>query len=371
MSERRRGRGRRAAPGFEDISSYSEPLRQGKRKRKKFFLVLKLCLALVSVCLIGAGSAMAYVSTSLIGGLTTQPLSKDLEKLGIPEDVELDDSVTNIALFGLDTRGDSFEGNSDIMMIVSIDNRHKMVKLISILRDTKIELDGGPARINAAYANGGPDLAVYTLNHLFALEDFSLNIQDYVSVNFGNAAKVVEAVNGVDLEITEEEAEQINANLNLTLLDDPEAEIVSGDFIEKKAGMTHLNGNQAVAYSRIRVLDGGDASRAGRQQKVLQAILQKVRGGQVNYAELIRAVMPLCKTSLDLEDMLALSPILLTDFTMETLTIPGDREEAWGGEDPMFGKNWVFIYDFEQAARHIREFIEAGPSLPAPQSGGE
>ena len=69
---------------------------------------------------------------------------KDLEKLGIPEDVELDDSVTNIALFGLDTRGDSFEGNSDIMMIVSVDNRHKMVKLISILRDTKVDLEGSP-----------------------------------------------------------------------------------------------------------------------------------------------------------------------------------------------------------------------------------
>lgn len=131
------------------------------------------------------------VSTSLIGGLTTQPLSKDLEKLGIPEDVELDDSVTNIALFGLDTRGDSFEGNSDIMMIVSVDNRHKMVKLISILRDTKVELEGSPARHNAAYAYGGPDLAVYTLNRTFALEDYSLNIQDYVSVNFGNAAKVI------------------------------------------------------------------------------------------------------------------------------------------------------------------------------------
>ena len=133
--------------------------------------------------------------------------------------------------------------------------------------------------------------------------------------------------------------------------------------------MAHLNGNQTVAYSRIRVL-GGDAARAGRQQKVLEAVLQKVRGGRVNYAELIRAVMPLCKTSLDLEDILALSPILLTDFTVETLTVPGDREEAWGGLDPDFDDNWVFIYDFEQAARHIREFLEAGPSQPSAQSSG-
>lgn len=152
MKTGRNGKGSVGNPDFEDVSSYSAPLKRGKKKRKRLFLCLKLCLALVCVCLIGAGSAMAYVSTSLIGGLTTQPLSKDLEKLGIPEDVELDDSVTNIALFGLDTRGDSFEGNSDIMMIVSVDNRHKMVKLISILRDTKVELEGSPARINAAYA---------------------------------------------------------------------------------------------------------------------------------------------------------------------------------------------------------------------------
>ena len=369
MKTGRNGKGSVGNPDFEDVSSYSAPLKRGKKKRKRLFLCLKLCLALVCVCLIGAGSAMAYVSTSLIGGLTTQPLSKDLEKLGIPEDVELDDSVTNIALFGLDTRGDSFEGNSDIMMIVSVDNRHKMVKLISILRDTKVELEGSPARINAAYAYGGPDLAVYTLNRTFALEDYSLNIQDYVSVNFGNAAKVIEAVDGVDLEITAEEAGQINANLNLALQDDTRAEIVPEDFIEEKAGMAHLNGNQTVAYSRIRVL-GGDAARAGRQQKVLEAVLQKVRGGRGNYAELIRAVMPLCKTSLDLEDILALSPILLTDFTVETLTVPGDREEAWGGLDPDFDDNWVFIYDFEQAARHIREFLEAGPSQPSAQSSG-
>ena len=83
-----------------------------------------------------------------------------------------------------------------------------------------------------------------------------------MSINFGNAAKVIEAVDGVDLEITAEEAGQINANLNLALQDDTQAEIVPEDFIEEKAGMAHLNGNQTVAYSRIRVL-GGDARSGG------------------------------------------------------------------------------------------------------------
>ena len=129
------------------------------------------------------------------------------EELGISEEAaQLPKEVINIALFGVDSRSGGFSGNTDSIMIISIDEVHDKVKITSIMRDSLVYLDGkGYAKINSAYGRGGPELALKTINtHL------GLNIQHYATVNFAGMIQIVDAVGGVEVSITE--AERIAAN---------------------------------------------------------------------------------------------------------------------------------------------------------------
>lgn len=323
-------------------------------------LWVKLLAGLCSCLSITLGAGLIYLATEVVGGLTADALPLDRTVLGIPDEAILDDSITNIALFGVDDRGNSFQGNSDTMMILTIDNRHQKIKLTSILRDTKVELEEfGTARINAAHAYGGAPFAIRTLNRLFRL-----NIEDYITVNFGKMAEIIDAVGGVSLSITSEEAQEINNNLDLLANDDPTATISPQDYLDLSQGEQslslgeqQLNGNQAVAYSRIRAV-GGDEERSRRQQKVIQALLTATQGrDMLSYLDLAKEILPLCKTSLGLEDIPAFLPILFHPFSIETLHIPGEAENPWGGIDETFQGNWVYIYDLDTAADHINEFL--------------
>jgi len=124
---------------------------------------------------------------------------------------------------------------------------------------------------------------------------------------------------------------------------------------EYEDGKYLLNGNQAVAYGRIRYIDSDDM-RAVRQQNVLKALIERVRGkSKLEYPEMVRKIMPMCKTSLDFGDITGMLPIMFTDFTIETMNIPGEAEQARGGE--LSGGRWVYVYDLEYAAKHVSTFI--------------
>ncbi len=114
-----------------------------------------------------------------------------------------------------------------------------------------------------------------------------------------------------------------------------------------------------MSYARIRHLEGGDDIRAGRQQIVLQALIQQLKGkSKLAYPALVHNVVPMCETSLGYLDMMGLAPFLLTDFTMETLTVPGQEENAYGD----FNENgaWVYLYDIEAAAAHCAYSVSHG-----------
>lgn len=353
---------------FEDISSYSSPKRRredqraleqqrrsGRSSRKKMGAGKKVAIGLL-VVLILVGAGFFYVFGYLLNGLTMTSITKDPEALGIQDGVLTDSSIKNIALFGLDAREDENVGRSDALMILTVDNKHDKLKLTSILRDSEVQIDGyGSDKITHAYAYGGPELAIKTLN-----QNFNLDIQDYVTVNFIEMAKIVDAFGGVDLTITEDEMTEINNNLSMLYLESSDAEIQDSDYLHE-SGEVHLNGNQAVAYARIRHLDS-DNVRASRQQEVLMALVQSLKGkSKLEYPGLIRKVMPMCETSLDFGDTMGMAPIMFTNFEMETLSIPGEEEQAYG--DYNDAGAWVYRYDIQAAAQHISRFIyeEASP----------
>ncbi|WP_099204900.1 LCP family protein [Scatolibacter rhodanostii] len=339
-----------AKGSFEDVSSYSSQGQKGPRKKKSAGRkAIEIILAVIFSLLIVLGAGLIYVSTYLLGDLNTTSLTKDPAELGIASDVISDNSIKNIALFGVDSRGNSFTGNSDAIIIMSVDMKHNKIKLTSVLRDSYVPIEGnGSYKINAAYSWGGYELAIKTLN-----QNYNMDIMDYVTVNFGRLAELIDAVGGVDVEIREDEISYMNDNLRGLAIEQPELGIDSDDEVTE-AGLLHLSGHQAVAYSRIRYLDS-DFGRVGRQQNVLEAMFQRVMTmSKAEYPSMIKQMMPLCETSLDPGDVLPLAQVALSGFTMERMTIPN---EITGYDDPYIDDMSVILYDLEDASHLIDAFI--------------
>lgn len=343
---------------FEDISSFSSHSayrrsRAPKRKKRKG---LKAFLSVLCVLLVLVGGGMFFVSHYLLGGLSTTTITKDKEALGISEDTMSDPKVTNIALFGVDSRGDDFSGRSDAIIVLSIDEIHNKVKMTSLLRDSRVYMgedygytDTGYDKLNHAYAFGGAEYAIRVIN-----QNFGLDIQNYVTVNFNKLAGIVDAVGGIDIEISEAEAEQININLEDLAVNDDSVVVQDSDYIYE-SGMVHLNGNQAVAYSRIRNLDGDDA-RAERQQTVISAVMTRLTTmSKLEYPSMINQISSLCETSMSTGEIMGFIPFAMGGFTIENLVIPGEYE----GLDSDFMENggWMWTYDTDVAAEHMRSFI--------------
>ena len=376
--------------GFQDISSYSSPAKRkadqraleeerraynsrssrsknksqdiysssrGGKKPRKGSLGKKIAAVFLVLVLVVAGS-MVY----MLSGLTMTSLTKDPDALGIQSGAMSDPQIVNIALFGLDSREESDTGRSDVLMVLSVDKRHHTLKLTSILRDSEVAIEGyGYDKITHAYAYGGPELAIKTVN-----ENFNLDIKNYVTVNFYQMAEIVDAFGGVDLDLTADEVYQLNENL-WNLSQESPGKITSKDFIPNvngeidlingpyQDGSYHLNGNQAVAYARIRHIDS-DNVRASRQQQVLSALLKSLKKKNIfQYPGLIRKVSTMCETSMNVGDMLGLMPILLGGLNLETLSIPGEEEQAYGAT--LDNGAWVYEYDLTAASQHINRFI--------------
>lgn len=378
---------------FEDMSSYSSSKEYKKRrKNRRGRTVAKSLFGVLCVLMILLGTGSMYISTELIGDLTTTTITKDKDALGIQESAILDNSIKNIALFGLDSRTSEFKGQSDVIMILTVDNRHHSIKMTSIMRDTRVPIegqgfeqyiDGWDTRINAAYAYGGPELAIRTLN-----QHFGLDIEDYVTINFVNMAAIVDAFGGVELEVTGEEMAQVNLNLtNLTLEVQVQQErdlaagmyndlyypeITKEDYFKDaygspdfnstsfQGGKYLLNGNQAVAYGRIRNL-GSDYVRVARQQKVFAALVQRLKNiSFTEYPGLIKQMMPYCETNLSLDDSIGMAPILTSSFDVQSITVPDVEYETdlYDGPVEEGGEQVCYlIYDVTNAAQRVSAFI--------------
>ena len=375
---------------FEDLSSYSSTGRNSKQnKPRKESNAPKIVGIAVCVLLLLVGGIMIFTATYLLEGLTTTSITKDPEKLGISPTAIMDDSVTNIALFGVDSRNGDFTGYSDVIMVLTVDNKHRKLKMTSILRDSKVPIEGETlggeymnwdTKINAAYAYGGPELAIRTLN-----QNFGLDIENYVTINFANMAAIVDAFGGVDVELSAEEVREINRNLwslSQEVLDQIEKDKEEGtyekqeypvirreDYIFDEAagldieggyytdGVYHLNGNRAVAYGRIRDL-GNDYARVGRQQTVFRLLIARLLDmGAIDYLTLIKDMMPYCETSLDLGGIMGLTPILTGSFSMESIKVPDIAYETDLYDGLAEDEIYYLIYDVAPAAQRISSFI--------------
>lgn len=197
---------------------------------------------------------------------------------------------TNIALFAVDRRKDGDKANSDVIMVISVDTQSGKIKMSSIMRDTYVNIEGHRMdKINAAYALGGPQLAIKTIN-----QNFDLDIRDYMNVDFYSAAKIVDALKGVEVNIKKAELSYLNNYLDeLAIYEKIPAVHVSN------AGLQKLSGRQAVAYTRIRGVGNGDYERTERQRSVLVALFNKMKAsGPEMFPVFASQVLPNLETSM-------------------------------------------------------------------------
>lgn len=283
-----------------------ERQRKKKKRRRKRILVLTLeILVLAVLCVIAYGMFK-------IGKMDLNILNK--ENLEVYKDTG---PYTNIALFGLDSReGELGSGvQSDCMMIASINNETNDVKIISVYRDTLLQqADGTYEKANSAYHDGGPEMAIRLLNR-----NFDLDIQRYVSVNFNALVDVIDALGGIDMELTQEEAFYTNGYAFET------AQVVGKEMthLPEEAGTYHLNGIQAVGYARIRYTEGMDFKRTERQRVVLQKVAEKAKKANIiTLNQIVDDVFPQISTNLTLSDMLGFAANIMSYNIVETTGFP-------------------------------------------------
>ena len=241
------------------------------------------------------------------------------------------DEIINIALFGIDA-AEGTTGRSDSIMILTVDPIEKQIKVSSIMRDSYVNIDGyGKDKINHAFAFGNSVLALKTIN-----DNFALNVENFIAVNFTNMPQVIDRLGGIDINITEEEVPHIPDITN--------------------AGLNHLTGDQALSYSRIRYASGNDYQRTSRHRTILSALFKKAMTiSPTNYPKLLSEFLPLVQTNFSATELLSLANSI---YSIGTDTLVEDRfprDEDCNGQTI----NGIFyiLFDIDKVKNDMRKFI--------------
>ncbi len=247
---------------------------------------------------------------------TMEILDAEIDDSVDPDNLEINknlpDHVVNILLVGIDGRTDDMDTGTqhgDVQIIVSINTEDGSIKLTSVLRDLYVTIPGYKSknRINVAYQRGGGELAMRTMNRLL-----ELNIDKYVAINFYGLASIIDALGGMDIELTKQEANAINTYIRKNLKKggyDNQEKGYERIPLESKNGVQHLDGIQSVMYARLRSIDN-DFARSGRQRKLLELLLGQVLDGGMDLNKLLNLLevcLPYAKTNINTWDLATLA----------------------------------------------------------------
>ena len=283
--------------------------------KKKILIAFSIILALILI-LIGIVYFYIHNKVSQIEYVEVDKGAIEINE-GVEESLE---EYRNIALLGIDNTDEDYgEGNrSDCIIIASINKKTNEVNLISVYRDTYFEIVGRDLdKVNHAYSFGGPELAMSTLN-----TNMDLDITEFVVVNFDTVADTVNALGGVEIEITKDEIQYINNYISST---SRRTGIKSSQIT--KVGKQNLDGVQAVAYSRIRYTEGQDYKRTERMRTVLTAMFEKAKGkgiGEIN--TILTNILPKMRTNISTWEIISLLPQMTSFKVNESIGWPYDTK---------------------------------------------
>lgn len=339
---------RRQEYEYGDVSEmYADIIPEKKKKRKKKHhpvrntVLVLLCISIAAVSCVGF-YGYNTVNRLLSSFNTDEPL-KDNEYI---DDSELyrDSEQTNILLIGVDARESDVSSRSDTMMLLTIDNKNGQIKLTSFLRDSYVKIAGRKKeKLNAAYFRGGIQGLVDTLELNFKVE-----IPYYMLVDFEIFTTVVDMLGGIEVEVTEKES----AYSKKTPTD-------RGGYLPLEAGENiHLNGTEALWYSRMRYLDS-DFMRTQRQRKVITAIVEKAKLQKPRaLLELAETIIPLIKTNITADEMKELGIDAVLDkaynYSIVQQQIPAD--ETWSNKR-ISGVGACLVMDLDENAEILANFL--------------
>lgn len=295
-----------------------------RKKRKIIIYIIEIIVLLILLLVLAAWMKLNKIDRGKVNeeDLTINQLDSETQQLL--------SGYTNIALFGLDNRsnGDFETGRSDSIIVVSINNDTKEVRMASIYRDTYLDMDtsdGSFAKANAAYAKGGPTQAISMLN-----KNLDLDITDYVSADFNAVAECVDLLGGITIDVTDEEAAIMNGE---TGHEDyiGEIEQVTGKKSShlNGGGTYNLDGVQATAYARIRYTAGDDYRRALRQRTVLTKMIEKAKKADISTLnKMVNSIFGEISTSFSNAEILSMAAYLQSYELADTCGFPFYKNTA-------------------------------------------
>ena len=301
-----------------------------KKKSKALRIFLTILLIIIIIVVILAGVAVGFGANNL-GKINVEEINEEEVGITVKTKEELS-GYRNIALLGIDSRADDYGlGNrSDCIIIASLDQKTKNIRLISVYRDTYLQLEEKGKtvldKVTHAYSYGGAQNTLKALN-----TNLDLNITEYVTVNFDAVIAAVNAMGGVTIDIDSSELKYINDYINAT---SASSGIKSSQIT--KTGKQTLDGVQAVAYSRIRYTEGGDYKRTERMRTVIEAMLSKAKTlniGQLN--KLVDTILPRVSTNISGTEIIGLVPSIASYNITDSIGWPyetrGKTIDRWYG----------------------------------------
>ena len=297
-------------------------------KKKKVLFVLEIIVLLLFI-----GGLYVYGQISSRLDKIEQPELKK-EKIVVNQEAPKMTGYKTYVLFGIDTRGEGSQysaQNSDTMIIVSVNNDTKEVRMVSVYRDTLLNVgDDTYTKANAAYALGGPEQAITMLN-----TNLDLDISDYATADFSALVEVIDDLGGLDIPLSYAEIEHMNnycvetsklTGKDYTPLEKPEPKPEDQEAI---VGTYHLNGVQATSYCRIRYTASLDMGRTERQRRVIQMIVDKAKkAGLSTIFDIMDQVFPMVTTSVSKTEILKMIPTVIGYSIDETTGFPTDYKFA-------------------------------------------
>ena len=254
------------------------------RKKKSWSTTKKVVLSLVMVLVILIGTVLGFykhIKNKIYVKKEPSISNNDSEF----KEVE---GITNVLLIGVDARNLDEPCRSDSMIIATLDNNNKKVKLTSLFRDTLVDIPGhGEAKLNSAYMLGGPELLIKTVK-----ETYNVSIDKYIIINFWGFETIVDYIGGIEVDVKDYQLEELNKYIG---------ESTGGnDCPVEKAGIQTLNGKQALSYARIRYNVGDEYERTDRQREVIFKVIEKLQNTKPSkYLGVMNTMLEYIKTNID------------------------------------------------------------------------
>ncbi len=327
--------------GYVDIYSSER-----KKERKKSKVSAAKVFSFIFFMIIGMIGALMLYAYHTLHSFNYDDLGANNGNETAAEEFDLngkllnDKMVLNVMLIGSDSMSVGGRGRSDSLLILSFDIRHKKIKITSLMRDIWVTIPGhGKDRINAAYAYGGPKLSIETIER-----NFGVHIDRYAVVDFDGFSKIIDALGGIDLELTASECAYINT-------------YSKDKHTLRGSGVKHLTGLQALHYSRDRNSTGSDYDRTDRQRNVIKAVISQLKtANAAQITEIITTIGPMVTTNFKTSEIsrLATGSMTYLNYPLEEFRLPTNdnvRDETYSQ------KMVLVINDMAKAQSDLSQFI--------------